>query len=268
MEKYKVDFIKKISNAVKKYAPKYNICVYSPIIAQAILESAWGKSKLSQYYNFFGMKTGSAYTGDKITFETREVINGKSVTVKADFRAYKSAAGGIKGYFDFINTARYSNLKGVTDPKKYLENIKADGYATDPNYVYSLIAVIDNYDLRQFDPVRTQPEKQPKQTEKKSINDWSIEKCFDIIADDIIKRVNWWGCGDVRKNRLYNEIQTRINRMIYSKINQIPGGSIDAALNFIASDIIKNPAKWGTGEDRKNKLFTEAQKHVNSKVRV
>ena len=156
----------------------------------------------------------------------------------------------------------------MTDPKKYLENIKADGYATDPGYINSLLAVIDNYDLRQFDPVQAQPEKQPKQSEKKSINDWSIEKCFDIVADDIIKRVNWWGCGDVRKNRLYNEIQTRINRMIYSKINQTSGGGVNAALNFIASDVIKNPAKWGNGEDRKNKLFAEAQKHVNSKVRA
>lgn len=268
MEKYQSDFIKKISNAVKKYAPKYNINVYSPIIAQAILESAWGKSKLSQYHNFFGMKTGSAYKGDKITFDTREVINGKSVTIKADFRAYKSVSGGIKGYFDFINTARYSNLKGLTDPKKYLENIKADGYATDPNYISSLIAVIDKYDLRQFDPVQSQTEKQPKQTENKSVENWSLNKTLDIIADAIIKNINWWGCGEVRKNRLYNEVQTRINRIATGKMRSASAGVLDDALYFLASDVIKNPARWGCGEDRKNKLFSEVQNHINEKVRV
>ena len=265
MEKYKSDFIKKISNAVKKYAPKYNICVYSPIIAQAILESAWGKSKLAGYNNFFGMKTGSAYKGEKVTFSTREVIGGKNVTLNADFRAYKTAASGVKGYFDFLNTSRYENLKGITDPKKYLETIKADGYATDPNYVSSLMAVIDNNDLRQYDP-EAPAEKQPKTT-KESVENWSIDKCFDIIADDVINRVNWWGCGEVRKNRLYNEIQTRINRIIYAHIKSGGGSNLDSVLYMVASDVIKNPAKWGNGEIRKNRLYEELQKHINNKVR-
>lgn len=266
MEKYKSDFIKKISNAVKKYAPKYNICVYSPIIAQAILESAWGKSKLAAYNNFFGMKTGSTYKGEKITFSTREVINGKNITVNADFRAYKTPASGIKGYFDFINTSRYENLKGITDPKKYLETIKADGYATDPNYISSLMAVIDANDLRQYDP-EAPAEKQPKKTTKESVENWSIEKNLDIIADDIIKRVNWWGCGDIRKARLYNEVQTRINRIIYKHIKSVSGDTVDAALYMLASDVIKHPERWGCGELRARRIYEEVQKRINNKVR-
>ena len=31
--------------------------------------------------------------------------------------------GSVIGYFYFINTPNYANLKGVTDPKTYLENI-------------------------------------------------------------------------------------------------------------------------------------------------
>lgn len=47
------EFIEKIANLVKKYAPKYDICVYSPIIAQAILESGYGTSELAVKANNF-----------------------------------------------------------------------------------------------------------------------------------------------------------------------------------------------------------------------
>jgi flagellum-specific peptidoglycan hydrolase FlgJ len=46
---------------------------------------------------------------------------------------------GVIGYFDFTNISNYANLKGVTDPKTYLENIKADGYATSIDYVSNLL---------------------------------------------------------------------------------------------------------------------------------
>lgn len=86
MEKYQNDFIKKIAASVQKYAPKYNILVNSPIIAQAILESAFGKSKLAtDGFNYFGMKCGKSYTGEKITLNTREVIDGKMLLFPQTF---------------------------------------------------------------------------------------------------------------------------------------------------------------------------------------
>lgn len=42
-------------------------------------------------------------------------------------------------------------MKGVTDPRQYLENIKADGYATSLKYVDNLMAVIERYDLTRYD---------------------------------------------------------------------------------------------------------------------
>lgn len=268
MEKYQNDFIKKISNAVKKYAPQYDIKVYSPIIAQAIIESGWGKSKLAEYNNFFGMKCGASYKGNKVTMQTREVINGKNVTVSADFRAYKTAAAGIKGYFDFINTARYQNLKGVTNAHQYLENIKNDGYATDPNYISAVMAVIENNNLFQYDP-ENKNEKQPKHESKttEKIQDWSVDKCFEMLADDVIKNVRYWGCGEVRKNRLYNEIQLIINKIVYHKLKCASDNKIENCLYIIASDIIKNPNKYGNGEKRKDTIYSMVQKHINNKMR-
>ena len=40
-------FIAGIAGYVKKYAGLYGILVYSPVIAQAVLESGWGESRLA-----------------------------------------------------------------------------------------------------------------------------------------------------------------------------------------------------------------------------
>lgn len=58
---------------------------------------------------------------------------------------------GVKGYFEFIQLARYQNLKGITDPKTYLETIKADGYATSSTYVQNTYALVLQYSLTQYD---------------------------------------------------------------------------------------------------------------------
>ena len=41
-------FIADIAGYVKKYAGQYGILVYSPVIAQAVLESGWGESRVDE----------------------------------------------------------------------------------------------------------------------------------------------------------------------------------------------------------------------------
>lgn len=149
----KTEFIEKIAGYVRKYAPAYGILVYSPIIAQAILESGWGESKLaSQYHNYFGLKCGSKWTGRSVNLTTSEEYTpGVHTTIKDNFRVYDSMDDGVKGYFEFIQLARYSNLKGITDPKKYIETIKTDGYATSSTYVTNLLKLVNQYELTKYD---------------------------------------------------------------------------------------------------------------------
>ena len=146
-------FIKNVAKYVQQYAPSYGIKVYSPIIAQAILESGWGKSSLAaKYHNYFGLKAGTAWKGKTVNMKTgEEYTPGVHTTISAYFRVYDSMEEGIKGYFEFIQLARYSNLRGVTDPKKYLEIIKADGYATSSTYVKNTYALVTQYNLTQYD---------------------------------------------------------------------------------------------------------------------
>lgn len=149
----KTKFISDIAKYVKKYAASYGIKVHSAIIAQAILESGWGRSKLAaKYHNYFGLKCGSKWKGKNVNVETHEeYIRGSISTIRDNFRVYGSMEEGVKGYFEFLQMPRYKNLKGVTDPLKYLQLIKADGYATTYTYVKQVYKIVKDYNLTKYD---------------------------------------------------------------------------------------------------------------------
>ena len=143
------NFISKVYNECNKYADKYNILCSIAVTSQAILESGWGKSQLAaKYNNYFGMKCGTAWKGKSVNLSTKEEYQKDVLTsIKDNFRVYDSFEEGIEGYYQFVNTNRYANLKGVTDPKTYLTNIKKDGYATSSKYVDNCMNVVNQYVL-------------------------------------------------------------------------------------------------------------------------
>lgn len=155
----KAEFIAEIAKYVQKYAPMYGIECNSPVIAQAILESGWGESRLAaQYHNYFGLKCGTLWKGKSVNMKTQEEYSpGTLTTISDNFRVYDSMEDGVIGYFEFIQLARYRNLCGITDPQKYLETIKADGYATSSSYVQNNMAVIKQYNLTKYDTVVIDP---------------------------------------------------------------------------------------------------------------
>lgn len=148
------DFINKIASFVKQFAPQYGIKVYSPIIAQAILESAMGTSELAvNAHNYFGLKYKSNVAAESyVKIGSEQNQDGTYYSGVMMWCKFPSMAYGVKGYFDFISAPRYANLKGVTEPEQYLMNIKADGYATSLKYVQNLMNVIKKYNLTQYDP--------------------------------------------------------------------------------------------------------------------
>lgn len=188
-------FVLDIANYVRKYAPQYGIKVYSPIIAQAIHESGWGESRLAaQYYNYFGMKCGTKWTGRSVNMKTQEEYSAGSLsTISANFRAYDNMEEGVKGYFEFIQLPRYSNLKGVTSPRQYLQNIKDDGYATGSKYVDNTMNLVNLYNLTQFD-VSLPAEEPRKQGQREAIVSEAIShvgvKEGTVLHHKIIDRYN------------------------------------------------------------------------------
>lgn len=132
------EFVDKYGQIAFDVGKKYGI-PYEAILAQGIIESGYGSSKLTQQANnFFGIKAGSGWTGQVITFQTAEQdASGNVYYVEAAFRKYPTPQEGWDGYGGFITgNSRYKPaLAFPGDPIAYITAIKAAGYATDVAYV-------------------------------------------------------------------------------------------------------------------------------------
>lgn len=156
-------FIEKIAPLVCKYAPLYGICVHSPAIAQAVLESHAGTLYKATFgHNYHGLKWREDRVPvaiGKFTDTTEEDRGDYNEKIVDEWFKFANMEDGIHGYFQFINNSNYANLKGVTDPRTYLENIKADNYATDDDYVEKVMDIIERYNLTKYD--KTEEKKMP-----------------------------------------------------------------------------------------------------------
>lgn len=173
-------FIDKMLKAIKKQRTLYGLFP-SVIIAQAALESGWGKSKLSNpYNNFFGIKASATQysdawnprTGRTVNLNTLEYDNGYNSQV-ATWRVYNSAADSVKDRNALVaNNSRYAAALKAATPRQQIAALKAGGYATEPNYVERVMSIVNSNSLTDYDtpePETEQPEtEQPAQTEKKN----------------------------------------------------------------------------------------------------
>ena len=205
-------FIQKVAEKVRKYAPLYGISVHSPIIAQAIIESGWGKSGLSsKYHNYFGLKCGSSWKGKSVNMTTKEEYKvGTMTNIRDNFRVFEDFDDGIRGYFEFINTSRYANLKGVKNPEEYVKRLKADGYATSSKYVDNIMRVIRDNKLTRFDGNGDGDVKKEELTGKVL----SGKEIIDILARRVV--AGDYGTGVDRKKKLgelYPIVQKRVNEL-------------------------------------------------------
>lgn len=146
-------FINMVAPVIVKYAKQYGFKVASPIIAQACLESGYGKSALAKGYNYFGMKAGSSWTGAVQRMQTQEQKpDGNYITIYSNFRGYSSLDQGIEGYFKFITGySRYSKAPSQTTPRAYLQAIKDAGYATSIKYVDNVMNTLNKWNMAEWD---------------------------------------------------------------------------------------------------------------------
>lgn len=136
----------------------------SVMIAQAILESGYGSSALSNapYYNLFGVK--GSYNGQSVYMPTQEYLNGQWVEMNAPFRQYNSYWESFQDHANVLRstsfatgTAHYSGVwKSQTNSFYDATNYLTGRYATDPGYAQKLNWLIETYQLTRFDTGTTQ----------------------------------------------------------------------------------------------------------------
>lgn len=148
-------FIRQIAPAAQQEQKKYDIPA-SITIAQAGLESNWGRSRLSyKYNNLFGMK---ATTGDeKVRMYTIENINGRRWFIPQYFTVYQTWADSIRAHTALIvqgtrdDHHRFDSVRTGTDYQTAAVQLQRHGYATDPDYASKLLYAIHKFDLAQYD---------------------------------------------------------------------------------------------------------------------
>lgn len=207
-------FVETIAPLIVAEGKKRGYSVYSTAIAQAVIESNYGQSKLSaDYNNFFGLKCGSKWKGKSVNMKTKEEYKvGTLTTIKDNFRVYDSIEEGVAGYYDFISTKRYANLKEALTPLQYAQFLKADGYATSSSYVNTLYNCVCKLGLARYDAgvaALIKPSVQPVDEKTRDLK---------VVAQEVI--MGLYGNGNERKRKLaaagydYKEVQKLVNQML------------------------------------------------------
>lgn len=154
------DFINQISGRAQTVA-KENGIYASIMIAQASLESGYGKSQLASppNHNLFGIK--GEYEGQSVAMRTREYYESTGwITITDYFKKYPSYTESLQDNARLIrrgtswNNEYYAgawveNTSSYRDASAWLQG----RYATDPTYASKLNNLIELYDLTRYDGV-------------------------------------------------------------------------------------------------------------------
>ncbi len=140
------------------------------VVAQAVLESGWGRSALARKCNaFFGIKAHPGWAGAVYSGTTREYEGGVYVTYRGTgqvyhsreaalaagahpatlFRAYETFEDNIVDHAEFFHrNRRYHGClqayRERRDPREFARCIHQAGYATSPTYSQSLIRLMED----------------------------------------------------------------------------------------------------------------------------
>ena len=151
MEQYQKDFLAKYGDDAQAVQKTYGIPA-SVVLAQAALESDWGRSGLAaSFYNFFGIK-GKGSAGTQY-LPTTEYENGKYKASLGGFATYLDPKDSFLDYGDFLRrNDRYKPVFGAgADPMAVADALQAAGYATDPKYSTKIKSVIVSNGLTAYD---------------------------------------------------------------------------------------------------------------------
>lgn len=145
------EFIDFIGDTAGRICAKYNLPA-SVCIAQAILESGWGRYCIGQF-NYFGRKWNG--WGNYVRQQTTEYINGEYVTIYDKFQSYESLEDAIRDWCVLIKEEpAYAEALAVWEKGWCVEDFVwalAPVYATDPDYARKIIATMEANDLYRFD---------------------------------------------------------------------------------------------------------------------
>lgn len=151
------EFIKKIAPYAQEAYQKLGKIHPSVCIGMGAVESGWGRHAPGN--NYFGLKCGSGktartYWNGSGTVRGTSEYYGTYTNIRDKFRNYTSMRQSVFNYYEMLNTSLYAGVKANVSYQTQMQQIKACGYMTSPTEVNSVLRIIKNYNLTQYDNVR------------------------------------------------------------------------------------------------------------------
>jgi flagellum-specific peptidoglycan hydrolase FlgJ len=187
-------YISNYKTVAQSNMKKYGIPA-SIILGQALLESGSGTGSLCvQANNHFGIKCSTDWSGQSVRYDDD--------TKDECFRKYNNPNDSFSDHSLFLTgKKRYASLFNLekTDYKAWARGLKEAGYATDELYPSKLIALIEKYQLYQYDlNVDVSSNRNQNKTSKtnavfeshvvaKGDTLYSISKKYNVSVDDLKK---------------------------------------------------------------------------------
>lgn len=226
----KSKYVDKIFNSVNKINKENGYQLYnSVIIAQSVLETGWGQSKIMMKANaLFGIKAGSGWKGKVYSSYTNEVYDGVECTEYATFRAYDNIEDSIEDYYKLIKN-NYKKALNCDSQKECIEAIKNGGYATDPEYVSKIMSIINaNEFIEKYD----------------NIDDNEYTTGHYIVNTDVltvrttpkIEDNNWL---------MYSQLTSNAQKQIYEKSGYKPNGLVKGVECDVSEIVVSDGYTWG-----------------------
>ena len=152
MNEQQAEFLKRVVPAVLAWQEKTRLPA-SVVLAQAILESDWGRAALARRNrNLFGIKARP--NGAGVVYSTTEFDGGRPRRARARFARYASFEECLEDYARLLARPRYARARAVAaNPFAFAVELQRCGYATDPRYARKLHLLIRRYHLAQYDAV-------------------------------------------------------------------------------------------------------------------
>lgn len=158
----------------------------STVLAMGALESGYNLNAET----LFGIK------GDGKALDTTEYINGEYVNIKDSFKYFPNLTASVQGLYELMQWDNYDKATSCTDYEEECRMVQECGYATNPNYGDTLIAIVNDYQLTMFNSVDNSVADEKEEIQeyfvKSGDNLWSIvRKHYNLSNDtDIANKVN------------------------------------------------------------------------------
>lgn len=148
------DFVKHLWPMAKQAADTLGVAPQM-LLAQAALETGWGRA-VSRHAdgrssnNLFNIKADARWDGDAVRVATLEYRDGTAVREHARFRSYESYAQSFQDYVAFLRESpRYQQALAVSaDGSRFVQELQAAGYATDPEYANKIMGIAEGSPLK------------------------------------------------------------------------------------------------------------------------